>query len=158
MAVAEVEEYFRQKGIPNRILLLNESSATVPLAAQALGVEPEHIAKSLALRQKESVAVLVVCGTARIDNRKYKDAFGCKAVMLSLEDTLAATGHPVGGVCPFGLPVGVKVYLDESLRRFASVYPAAGSGNSAVEFTPDDLVAATDGEWVDVTQAVEAVG
>ena len=152
MAVSEVEAFFREQGLPHKILHLAQSSATVPLAAQALGVEPARIAKSLAFRQRDGVAVLVVCGTARIDNRRYKDAFGCKAVMLSPEETLAETGHPVGGVCPFGLPAGVAVHLDRSLQRFATVYPAAGSSNTAVEFVPEELAQATGAAWVEVTQ------
>ena len=151
MGLSEVKEYFAARGITNEIILLNESSATVELAAKALGREPGEIAKSLAFRLKDdSVIVVVVMGTARIDNHKYKQTFGCKASMLSFDDTLARTGHPVGGVCPFGLPGGVKVYLDVSLKKYREVLPAAGTGNSAVVFTPDSLQAATDGEWVDV--------
>ncbi len=158
MAIHEVETFFRERGLPHQILHLAQSSATVPLAAEALGVEPARIAKSLALKQRDGVAVLVVCGTARIDNRRYKDTFGCKAVMLSPEETLAETGHPVGGVCPFGLPDGVAVYLDRSLQRFATVYPAAGSGNTAVEFAPEELARATGATWVEVTQTGQTVG
>ncbi|MBR5756814.1 MAG: YbaK/EbsC family protein, partial [Firmicutes bacterium] len=94
--------------------------------------------------------VLVVMGTARIDNHKYKECFGCKAKMLSFDETLAVTGHPVGGVCPFGLPEGVKVYLDSSLKKYETVFPAAGTGTSAVGFKIDELEAATGGTWVDV--------
>lgn len=153
MSWENVKLYFEEHKIPNEIILLNESSATVDLAAKALGREPGEIAKSLALRLKDgSVIVLVVCGTARIDNRRYKDTFLCKAQMLSFDETLEATGHPVGGVCPFALPDGIKVYLDESLKQFAEVYPAAGSGNSAVKFTISGLEHATGGTWVHVTQ------
>lgn len=153
MSYESVKQYFEENNILNEIILLNESSATVDLAAKALGREPGEIAKSLALRLKDgSVIILVVCGTARIDNRRYKDAFLCKAQMLSFEDTLAATGHPVGGVCPFALPDGIKVYLDESLKRYEEVYPAAGTGNSAVKFTIPELELATRGTWVHVTQ------
>jgi prolyl-tRNA editing enzyme YbaK/EbsC (Cys-tRNA(Pro) deacylase) len=134
---------------------LNESSATVGLAAAALGREPGEIAKSLALRLKDGrIIVLVVCGTARIDNRKYKDAFLSKAQMLTFEETHAETGFPVGGVCPFGLPEGVEVYLGESLKRYGEVFPAAGTGNSAVKFTIAELELATKGTWVDVTQCL----
>ena len=153
MGYEAVVNYFKEKNIPNEIILLEESSATVDLAAKALGREPGEIAKSLALELKDgSHMVLVVMGTARIDNRKYKDTFHCKAKMLSFDDTLAVTGHPVGGVCPFGLPAGVKVYLDESLKRYETIFPAAGTPNSAVAFTPDELEKATGGTWVAVTQ------
>ncbi len=99
--------------------------------------------------------VLVVMGTARIDNRKYKECFGCKAKMLSFEETLAVTGHPVGGVCPLGLPDSIAVYLDESLKKYPIIFPAAGTGNSAVGFKPDDLQAVTRGTWVDVTKETD---
>jgi prolyl-tRNA editing enzyme YbaK/EbsC (Cys-tRNA(Pro) deacylase) len=112
MSYERVKQYFNEHNIPNEILLLDESSATVELAAKALGREPGEIAKSLALKLKDgTVILLVVCGTARIDNRKYKDTFHCKAQMLSYDETLEATGHPVGGVCPFALPEGVRVYI-----------------------------------------------
>jgi len=150
MGSQEVERYFAERNLPYKIQFLEQSSATVALAAEALGVEEGQIAKSLALSLPEGVIVLVVCGTARIDNHKYKETFHHKAHMLSIEDTLAATGHPVGGVCPFGLPDGVKVYLDVSLKNFDIVYPAGGTGNSAIRFTPDGLQEATDGVWVDV--------
>lgn len=153
MGSERVKQYFDEHNIPNEIILLKESSATVELAAKALGREPGEIAKSLALRLKDGkVIILVVCGTARIDNRRYKDTFQCKAQMLSYEETLAATGHPVGGVCPFALPEEIDVYLDESLKRFNEVYPAAGTGNSAVKFSIQELERATAGTWVYVTQ------
>ena len=153
MSWERVKQYFNEHNIPNEIILLQESSATVELAAKALGREPGEIAKSLALRLKDGrIIILVVCGTARIDNRRYKDTFQCKAQMLSYEDTLAATGHPVGGVCPFALPEEIEVYLDESLKRYDEVYPAAGTGNSAVKFSIPELESATKGTWVHVTQ------
>lgn len=153
MSWERVKQYFDEHNIPNEIILLKESSATVELAAKALGREPGEIAKSLALRLKDGkVIILVVCGTARIDNRRFKDTFQCKAQMLSHEDTLDATGHPVGGVCPFALPEEIEVYLDESLKRYDEVYPAAGTGNSAVKFSIRELELATKGTWVHVTQ------
>ena len=153
MGYEAVKQYFEENNIPNEIILLNESSATVELAAKALGTEPGEIAKSLALRLKDGrIIILVVCGTARIDNRRYKDTFQCKAQMLSFEETLEATGHPVGGVCPFALPEGIKVYLDESLKKYEEVYPAAGTGNSAVKFKIGELEQATKGTWIRVTQ------
>lgn len=153
MSHERVKKFFIEHNIPNEIILLKESSATVELAAKALEREPGEIAKSLALKLKDGkIIILVVCGTARIDNRKYKDTFQCKAQMLPYEETLSATGHPVGGVCPFALPEGVEVYLDESLKRYSEVYPAAGTGNSAVKFTIQELERATGGIWVNVTQ------
>ena len=155
MGYEGVKKYFEDHNIPNEIILLEESSATVELAAKALGTEPGEIAKSLALKLKDGrVIILVVCGTARIDNRKYKDTFLCKAQMLSFDETLERTGHPVGGVCPFALPDDIAVYLDESLKRYEVVYPAAGTGNSAVRFTVEELEKATKGSWVSVTQDV----
>jgi prolyl-tRNA editing enzyme YbaK/EbsC (Cys-tRNA(Pro) deacylase) len=155
MSCERVKRYFDEHNIPNEIIVLNESSATVELAAAALGRKPGEIAKSLALRLKDGkIIVLVVCGTARIDNRKYKDAFQCKAQMLTYEETLAKTGFPVGGVCPFALPGGVTVYLDESLKSYSEVFPAAGTGNSAVKFTIAELEHATKGIWVNVTQCI----
>lgn len=156
MGYEAVKKFFEDNNIPNKIILLGESSATVELAAKALGRKPGEIAKTLAMQLKDgSCLVLVVMGTARIDNRKFKERFACKAKMLSLDETLAATGHPVGGVCPFGLPEGIGVYLDESLLKYETIFPAAGTPNSAVGFTPADLQKATGGIWVDVTQDIE---
>lgn len=153
MSYERVKQYFEEHNIPNEIILLKESSATVELAAKALGREPGEIAKSLALKQKDGrIIILVVCGTARIDNRKYKDTFQCKAQMMTPEETLSATGYPVGGVCPFALRPAIVVYLDESLKRYSEVYPAAGTGNSAVRFSIRELENATKGTWVNVTQ------
>ena len=156
MGLKEVQDYFEKRGIKNEIILLEQSSATVELAAAALGRQPGEIAKTMALQLKDgSNIVICIMGTARIDNHKYKEFFGCKAKMLSLDETLAATGHPVGGVCPFGLPDGVKVFLDESLKKFETVFPAAGTPNSAVGFKLDELEAATDGTWIDVCKEAE---
>lgn len=151
MGLAEVQKYFKEHNIPNEILLLDANTATVDLAAQALGREPGEIAKTLSFQLKDGSPILiVVMGTARIDNRKYKEKFGCKASMLSHDDALEKIGHPVGGVCPFGVKEGVKIFLDVSLRKYETVFPAAGTANSAVAFTPDELEAATGGVWVDV--------
>ncbi len=153
MSYESVEKYFKDNNISNEIILLKESSATVELAAKALRREPGEIAKSLALKIKDgNVIILVICGTARIDNRKYKDTFRCKAQMLTYEETLSVTGHPVGGVCPFALPEGIEVYLDESLKKYETVYPAAGAENSAVKFTLLELEQVTKGTWVNVAQ------
>lgn len=156
MGLKEVQAYFENKGIKNEIILLEQSSATVELAAAALGREPGEIAKTMALQLKDGTNIVIcIMGTARIDNHKYKECFGCKAKMLSFDETLEVTGHPVGGVCPFGLPEGVKVYLDESLKKYETVFPAAGTPNSAVGFTLAELEAATDGVWIDVCKEPE---
>ncbi len=147
----KVERYFKEKNLPYPILYFKESSATVDLAAKALGEEPAKIAKTLAFQAKEKDIVIVMCGTARIDNKKYKSFFHTKAKMLSPEETLDRIGHPVGGICPFALSKEVMVYLDESLKAFSVIYPAAGTPNSAVKMTPKELEDVTGGTWVDVT-------
>jgi prolyl-tRNA editing enzyme YbaK/EbsC (Cys-tRNA(Pro) deacylase) len=152
MSKEKVVCFFAQRGLDYPIIEMPQSTATVYLAAEALGVEEARIAKSLALRQKDKNIVLVTCGTARLDNKKYKRVFSCKAKMLSLEETPAATGHPVGGVCPFGLPADVEIYLDKSLKQFDFVFPAAGTPYSAIKITPRDLGEVTSGTWVDVCE------
>lgn len=151
-----VTAYFKEKGFDLQAQFTGEDTATVAKAAAVLGVEEGRIAKSLAFVLKDgSAMVLVVEGTARIDNRKFKDTFHCKASMLSHDDMLTVTGHPVGGVCPFALPAGVKVYLDESLKKFDIVYPAAGTPDSAVKVQVDRFAEYTGGEWVDVCKLPE---
>lgn len=153
MSYERVKQYFKENNITNEIIVLNESSATVELAARALEREPGEIAKSLAMKLKDGKRIIVVaCGTARIDNRKFKETFQCKAQMLSYEETMEATGHPVGGVCPFALPEEIEIYLDASLKNYKEVFPAAGTANSAVKFTIDELEKATKGRWINVTQ------
>lgn len=154
MGNAVVERYFEGKGLPHKIIYLDESSATVPLAAEALGVKEAMIAKTLAFKLKDRNIVIVTCGTTRVDNKKYKKAFGYKAKMIPADETLEITGYPVGGVCPFALPDEVDIYLDESLRDFETVYPAAGSANSAVKIAPEEMLEITGAEWVDVCTAV----
>lgn len=140
MSIEKVKKYFEAYGVEDRVLEFDVSSATVELAAIALGTEGARIAKTISLAKKEGGCMLVVCaGDYKIDNRKFKDKFGFKASMLSPDDALAMTGHAVGGVCPFALPEGVEVYLDESLKRFDTVFPAAGSSNSAIELSCDEL-------------------
>jgi prolyl-tRNA editing enzyme YbaK/EbsC (Cys-tRNA(Pro) deacylase) len=129
------------------------STATVALAAAAHGVAPAQIAKTLSLRVGERVLLVVTSGTARLDNKKAKAVFGGKVKMLDTAEVEAITGHPVGGVCPFGLPVELPVYCDLSLQRFEEVVPAAGSINSALRITPARMAALVDAEWVDVCQA-----
>lgn len=128
------------------------SSATVALAAEAFNVEPAQIAKTLSLRVGERIFLLVTKGTARLDNKKARAAFGGKVKMLALDEVEAITGHPVGGVCPFGLAQPLPVYCDVSLREFDIVVPAAGSTNSSVRIAPEQLAAITQAEWVDVAE------
>lgn len=157
MSVAVVKEYLKNFGLDNKVREFEVSSATVELAAEALSTEGARIAKTISLAKKEGGCILVVCaGDYKIDNRKFKDKFGFKATMLSPDDALAMTGHAVGGVCPFALPEGVEVYLDESLRRFDIIYPAAGSSNSAVELTCDELYRASGAIcWADLCKSRE---
>ncbi len=154
MSSQAVKEYFQKIGRPD--LTIQEfavSSATVELAAAAVGAPPAQIAKTLAIRVKEQPILLVAGGQSRLDNRKFKAYFHGKAKMLSAEETLALTGHPVGGVCPFGLATPLPVYLDESLRAFSYVYPAAGAANNAVKVATEELSLLTGGVWVDVCTA-----
>lgn len=150
MGVENVRKYFVENGLPYEIREFDVSTETVELAAQALGVEPALIAKTLAFKVKERSLLVVAAGDARIDNRKFKQQFLAKGKMLSPEEVMEATGHPVGGVCPFGLVQEIEIYLDEGLKAFEKIYPAAGSKNSCVEMTPDELCQITGGQWVDV--------
>ena len=139
MSVERVKEYFRGRGIEERILEFGVSSATVELAAEALHCEGKRIAKTLSFHVGDRIVLIVTAGDVKIDNQKYKARFGAKARMLSCEEAEPLTGHPVGGVCPFAVNAGVEVYLDESLRRFGTVFPACGSSNSAIELTIEEL-------------------
>ena len=155
MSIEKVKAYFKAFGIEGRIREFEVSSATVELAAVAVGVEGARIAKSLSFKLEEKPAVIVVAGDAKIDNSKYKARFHTKAKMLTHEEAHSLIGHDVGGVCPFALPEDVKVYLDVSLKRFGTVFPAAGSDNSAVELTCEELEKYSSNfqEWVDVCKA-----
>ena len=156
MAIERVREYFRQYGMEERIIELAESSATVELAAQALGCEPARIAKSLSFMVDEKPILIISAGDVKVDNAKYKARFGAKAKMLTPEQAETLIGHAVGGVCPFGINEGVKVYLDESLKRFTTVYPACGSGNSAIELTIPEMEQYSGyNEWVDICKLKE---
>ena len=139
MAIEKVRAYFRQQGMEERVMEFEVSSATVELAAQALQCEPCRIAKTLSFRVGEKAVLVVAAGDARIDNPKFKAYFGVKAKMLAHDEAEAVIGHAVGGVCPFAVNEGVEVYLDESLKRFSTVFPACGSSNSAIEMTMDEL-------------------
>lgn len=157
MSLEKVKAYFDTQGIGDRVRELDLSSATVELAARALGCAPERIAKTLSFSLHGAPLVIVMAGDARIDNHAYKEWFGAKAKMLTPDETLAMVGHPVGGVCPFALNDGVTVYLDESLRRFDTVFPACGSGNSAIGLTLPELERyAGNPAWVDVCKGWRA--
>ena len=151
MSIERVREYFCTFGIEDRILEFDVSSATVELAAAALGCEGARIGKTLSFMLFDKPIVIVTAGDAKIDNAKYKARFGAKAKMLTPDEAISLVGHAVGGVCPFAVNEGVSVYLDESLRRFETVFPAAGSSNSAIELTIPELekYSAHSG-WVDV--------
>ncbi|AWK51603.1 EBSC protein [Clostridium beijerinckii] len=151
MAIERVKEYFKKYGIDNRVQEFDVSSKTVALAAEALHCDPCRIAKTLSFMVAENPILIVVAGDAKIDNPKYKAHFKAKAKMLTLEETENLIGHAVGGVCPFAINEGVKVYLDESLKRFKTVFPACGSGNSAIEITIEELEKYSGyDEWIDV--------
>lgn len=151
MSIEAVRKHFEKFGLENNIKEFPVSSATVALAAEALGVAPERIAKTLSFKNGEGCLLVVCAGDAKIDNKKYKDRFGCKAKMLTPEEALFLIGHAVGGVCPFGVKEGVAVYLDWSLKRFPTVFPACGSSNSAIELTCTDLYKYSGAaDWVDV--------
>lgn len=139
MSIEKVRAYFTQLGLQDRILEFDVSSATVELAAQALGVEAKRIAKTLSFLTPDGCILIVAAGDAKVDNKKYKALFGTKSKMLAHDDVPEYIGHAVGGVCPFAVKPGVKVYLDESLRRFETVFPACGSSNSAIELTITEL-------------------
>lgn len=151
MGIEQVRSYFKKWNRENDIIELAASSATVELAAKALGVEPARIAKSIALGNGEEAVLVVAAGDAKIDNARFRSEFGFKAKMLTPDETLEQTGHAVGGVCPFALKKGITVYLDESLKRFDTIYPACGSSNSAIQLTCEELAEyARNVKWVDV--------
>lgn len=151
MSVEKVKEYFKKYGMENRVQKFDVSSATVGLAAEALHCEPCRIAKTLSFMVNGRPVLIVTAGDAKIDNPKYKAQFGTKAKMLSPDEAIALIGHAVGGVCPFAVNDGVTVYLDVSLKRFQTVFPACGSGNSAIELTIAELEEySAFSSWIDV--------
>lgn len=152
MSVESVRAHLARFGAAERLKTLGGSIATVELAAAGLGVGPDRIAKTLAIRVKGTDRILVVVakGTARLDNAKFKAMFSGKASFLGGDECLCATGHPPGGVCPFGLNEGVEVYLDNSLKEFSTVFPAAGAPDNCVETTPEELALWTNGVWTDI--------
>ncbi|MBQ3316425.1 MAG: YbaK/EbsC family protein [Spirochaetales bacterium] len=151
MAIDKVKDFFRGFGMEDRIMEFDVSSATVDLAAQALGCDPCRIAKSLSFITPDGPILVVAAGDAKIDNPKYKAQFNTKAKMLTPEQAIGLIGHAVGGVCPFAVNEGVRVYLDRSLKRFDTVFPACGSSNSAIELTLEELEKYSSAvSWVDV--------
>lgn len=158
MSIEIAREYLRKKGYDNRIHEFDVSSATVELAAKAVGVEPARICKTLSFKLKDGTGILIqVAGDARVDNKKYKEFFGEKAKMLSPEEVPQYTNHEIGGVCAFGITRDdVRIYCDESMKRFETVFPACGSGNSAAEFTPEELYEVSGAiGWIDVVKLPE---
>ena len=154
MSIEKVRAFFKEKGIEDKIKEFSTSSATVELAALALGVEGKRIAKTLSFMVNGNAILIVAAGDAKVDNAKYKAYFGAKAKMLTPDEAVELVGHAVGGVCPFAVNEGVKVYLDISLKRFEIVYPAAGSSNSAVELRIPELeMLCPEAVWVDVCKA-----
>ena len=156
MAIEKVREYLKQFGIEDRLQEFEVSSATVELAAAALGCEPCRIAKTLSFMTEEGPILIVAAGDAKIDNPKYKAQFHSKAKMLTPDEAVELVGHAVGGVCPFAVNDGVKVYLDKSLQRFETVYPAAGSASSAIKLTLPELEKYSNTlGWIDVCKGWE---
>ncbi|MGK3143237.1 YbaK/EbsC family protein [Pantoea sp. C2G6] len=154
MSLESVRQFFAEHAPEIEIIELPVSTATVEMAARAHGVTPGQIAKTLSLKVKNDVVLIVTRGDARLDNRKLKAALGAKARMLSVDEVINWTGHPVGGVCPFGLENPLTVYCDVSLRSFAEVLPAAGAIHSAVRITPQQMAELTGARWVDVCEAI----
>lgn len=152
MSLESVRAFFAEKAPEIEVIVTEQSSATVELAAIAHGVEPDQIAKTICLRAGDQVMLVVAKGTARLDNRKFKDAFSAKPRMLGGDEVVELTSHPIGGVCPFGLPQPLPIYCDVSLKAFDIVVPAAGATNSAVRIAPQRIVELTSAEWVDVCQ------
>ena len=155
MSVEKVRAYLTPYGVADRMRELEVSSATVELAALALGVEGARIAKTLSFKVGEAPILIVAAGDAKVDNSKYKHFYGTKAKMLTAEEAVERIGHAVGGVCPFALPAGVPVFLDESLKIYDFVYPAAGTRDSAVKIPVAQFAAITGGAWVDVCSTPE---
>ena len=157
MSIEKGRAYFRQFGMEDRVREFTVSSATVELAALALGVEGARIAKTLSFKRDDGCILILAAGDARIDNHKFKEKFHMKAKMLTPDEVLSLVGHPVGGVCPFGINEGIDVYLDDSLKRFETVFPAVGSPSSAIELNLDELFKYSNAvEWIDVSKLPEA--
>ena len=157
MSIEKGRAYFRQFGMEDRVREFTVPSATAELAALALGVEGARIAKTLSFKRDDGCILILAAGDARIDNHKFKEKFHMKAKMLTPDEVLSLVGHPVGGVCPFGINEGIDVYLDDSLKRFETVFPAVGSPSSAIELNLDELFKYSNAvEWIDVCKLPEA--
>ncbi|MBQ4506583.1 MAG: YbaK/EbsC family protein [Firmicutes bacterium] len=155
MSLERAREYLRSKGFEERIIIPERSSATVAEAAEAIGCEPGMIAKTLSFLQDDGPVLILAEGMTRVDNKKYKAVFGCKAKMISAELVGELVGHEIGGVCPFGVKEGVRIYLDEKLKRHETVYPAAGSDHSAVRLSIAELEELCGNDWIDVCKDIE---
>ncbi len=158
MSIEIVKDYFRGMGMEDKVLEFDVSSATVQLAAIALGTEEARIAKTMSFKKDDGCILVVTAGDVKIDNAKYKHTFGLKAKMLTAEEVIELIGHAIGGVCPFAVKKGVKgIYIDESVKRFETIFPACGSSNSAIELTPEELFKYSKADsWVDVCKLKEA--
>lgn len=152
MSVKSVKQFFTEKNIDFDLMELKTSGATVELAAKNIGIEPELVAKTLAFKLKDKNILVVTRGDARIANRKYRDFFNTKAKMLSADEVLEVTGHPVGGVCPFGLKNELEVFMDVSIKDFQYVYPAAGGIDAAMKISPSLMANLTKAQWIDVCE------
>lgn len=155
MSLERAREYLRSKGFEERIIIPERSSATVAEAAEAIGCEPGMIAKTLSFLQDDGPVLILAEGMTKVDNKKYKAVFGCKAKMISAELVGELVGHEIGGVCPFGVKEGVRIYLDEKLKRHETVYPAAGSDHSAVRLSIAELEELCGNGWIDVCKDIE---
>lgn len=157
MSIEKGREFFRAMGVDFRIQEFDVSCATVETAAQAVGVEPARICKTLAFKTKDDCMLILAAGDTKIDNKKFKERFGFKAKMLEADEVLELVGHPVGGVCPFGIRNEIPVYVDESVKRFEEVYPSVGSPNSAIRLSLQELYAYSRAlDWVDVCKLKDA--
>ena len=158
MSIEIVKDYFRGFGMEDKVLEFDVSSATVQLAAIALGTEEARIAKTMSFKKDDGCILVVTAGDVKIDNAKYKHTFGLKAKMLTADEVIDLIGHAIGGVCPFAVKEGVKaIYIDESVKRFETIFPACGSSNSAIELTPEELFEYSKANsWVDVCKLKEA--
>jgi len=152
VSVESVRNFFKERNQEDPVFELKDSGATVELAAEVIGVEPKLIAKTLAFKLKEKDILVVTRGDARVDNKKFRNLFKTKAKMLGLNEVEEITGHPVGGICPFGLKNSLEVYVDVSIKDFDFVYPAAGSRTTALKISPENMQELTSAEWVDVCQ------
>ena len=158
MSIEKVREYFKGFDMEDKVLEFEVSSATVQLAAIALGTEEARIAKTMSFKKDEGCILVITAGDVKIDNAKYRHTFGLKAKMLTAEEVVEFVGHAIGGVCPFAVNEGViGIYIDESVKRFNTVFPACGSSNSAIELTPEELFKYANADaWVDVCKLKEA--